>query len=639
MRCRSAATTPHLGLASHPARHLLARNSIIRQAPRSLSGNSLTCGFVACRGGGVSRLLLVAPVGRGHVVDRGRGRDAWSSRWRSGSSGPAVGSLYAFLAGCGCASCRDRGVLLTCDNVRVLGFERQRGMFDVAEIAPGLVPKGGVYGFLAEHRVALFPDADFADLFPSRRGRASVPASVMATALLLQALESKTDREAAEALTFDLRWKAACGLPVDGRCFHFSAFSAWRNRLAASKRPDRVFAMVDRVISECGVLEGKRARVVDSTIVDDAVARQDATTLLAWQIKAVARTVPGWAAVIGGLPGARWHVGAGIGKPDIDWRDQAAREQLICELVEDARTITGWDQRELTDTQLDAVGLLATLAGQDVEPAQGSDGTDGRWRIAQKVAPDRVISVVDPQARHARKTRSNKRDGFKAHVVIEPVTGLGTAAQVTQAAGDGTGDGQVGATLIGQDPAVVSGDVDEVLGDGAYATETMLHACATYGVAPIIKPQPLIPAVDGGFTVDDFQVDEQAHTVACPNGQIKKIPTSGQVKFGACSTCPLQGACTKAANRTIRIDTAHLTHRAHRAFAASHPQFHQTYRTKRPMVERSLAWFTARARRVPYRGVTKNNAWWRLRVAAVNLKRLNTLGLTRHDGTWHIATS
>ena len=83
----------------------------------------------------------------------------------------------------------------------------------------------------------------------------------------------------------------------------------------------------------------------------------------------------------------------------------------------------------------EAVALLALIAGQDVEPAEGSDGTDGRWRIAQPVAPDRVISTVDPDTRHVHKTRCPPPDGFKGHLAIEPDTGIITDCALTKANG------------------------------------------------------------------------------------------------------------------------------------------------------------------------------------------------------------
>jgi Transposase domain (DUF772) len=57
-----------------------------------------------------------------------------------------------------------------------------------------------VYAFLADHRKDLFPDELSADLFPSGRGRPSVPADVVATVMVLQALEGLSDREAAAQL-------------------------------------------------------------------------------------------------------------------------------------------------------------------------------------------------------------------------------------------------------------------------------------------------------------------------------------------------------------------------------------------------------------------------------------------------------
>ena len=124
------------------------------------------------------------------------------------------------------------------------------------------------------------------------------------------------------------------------------------------------------------------------------------------------------------------------GKPDIDWDDADAKANLVSDLVNDALAVLaelcGEDAPVRDESAADALGLLALVAGQDVEPAEGSDGTDGRWRIARRVAPDRVISIVDPEARHTRKSKSVRRDGFRGHVSAEPQTGLITDCELDQ---------------------------------------------------------------------------------------------------------------------------------------------------------------------------------------------------------------
>src|SRR6266404_7572107 len=95
-----------------------------------------------------------------------------------------------------------------------------RELLDAAALCRQLVPDGSVEAFLAAHRRELFPDELFADLFPSGRGRPSVPADVMAAVITLQALHGLSDSETVDAVTFDLRWKAACGLPVTAGAFH-----------------------------------------------------------------------------------------------------------------------------------------------------------------------------------------------------------------------------------------------------------------------------------------------------------------------------------------------------------------------------------------------------------------------------------
>jgi len=497
------------------------------------------------------------------------------------------------------------------------------------------VPAGSVFAFLAGHRHDLFPDDAFEDLFPSGRGRPSVPADVIASVMVLQTLHNLSDRETADAVTFDLRWKAACGFALTQTAFHPTVLTYWRRRLAASDRPHRIFDAVTEVIDQSGALSGRKRRAIDSTILEDAVARQDTVTQLIAQIRRVGREIPGAATVVAGLTG---HDYSKPGKPNIAWDDKAARDDLVSRLVTDANTLLATITVDaLTDDgQKETVALLALVAGQDVEPAEGSDGTDGRWRIARRVAADRVISTVDPEARHAHKSRQKKVDGFKSHIVIEPDTGLVTAAALTKAAGAGNSDAARGAELITADTSI-SGQSVEVLGDSAYGSGDLLAAIAAAGHTPIIKPMPLGRAVPGGFTVDNFTIDETAATATCPANITRPISAKGRVSFGAaCASCPLMGQCTTAKNgRKMTIAPHDRLRREHRARAAE-PEFQAVYRQHRPMVERSIAWMTRGARRVPYRGVVKNNAWWVTRAAGINLKRLLNLGMNSQNGTWAI---
>ena len=505
-------------------------------------------------------------------------------------------------------------------------------MLDVGAFAGHMLPAGSVFAFLAEHRHELFPDDAFADLFPSGRGRPSIPADVIASVMVLQTLHSLSDRETAEAVTFDLRWKAACGFGLTETSFHPTVLTYWRRRLAASTRPHRIFEAVSKVIARSGALSGRKRRALDSTILDDAVARQDTVTQLVAQIRRVGREVPGADMIVAGLPG---HDYAKPGKPDIAWDDKAARDELVSRLVTDALALlSAIDTASLTEPQQETVALLALVAGQDVEPAEGSDGTDGRWRIARKVAPDRVISTVDPDARHAHKSREKKQDGFKAHIAIEPDTGLVTAAVLTKASGPENSDAARGAALVAADTSIGAEPV-EVLGDSAYGSGDLLAQITAAGHTPIIKPMPLGRAVPGGFTIDDFRIDEAHRTMTCPAGNTRPITAKRNVTFGAvCAGCPLRAQCTTAVDgRKMVLHPHQQIQREHRARALN-LDFQTIYRQHRPMVERSIAWMTRGARRVPYRGVVKNHAWWNTRAAAINLKRLLGLGLTSQNGVW-----
>ncbi|GAA0828832.1 hypothetical protein GCM10009525_26760 [Streptosporangium amethystogenes subsp. fukuiense] len=391
------------------------------------------------------------------------------------------------------------------------------------------------------------------------------------------------------------------------------------------------------VVTATGALKGRHRRALDSTVLDDAVATQDTVTQLIAAIRGVIRDVPGAGEVAASCCTA--HDYTDPGKPAIAWNDEQARVVLVDALVGDAiRLLAGLPEQPLGEQGANAVGILALVAGQDVEPADDSDGRDGRWRIARRTVPDRMISTVDPESWHVHKTRTHHQDGYKAHLVVEPETGLLTAVALWPGAGAAHHKAVVAVDLLaGEDRPV------DVLADAAYSTGPCRRELQQAGHRLVIKPAPPRPAVPGGFTLDDFVIDTASGVVVCPAGQratlggdtIKKRAVFGE----ACAGCPLRERCTTAKKgRVVQITPHHDLLVAARRQAATDPAWQADYRRWRPPVERAVAWIVARgSRRLRYIGTIKNNAWLHTRVAAVNLRTLINLGLARTGDRWTLA--
>ena len=509
---------------------------------------------------------------------------------------------------------------------------------DVWETCRELIPVGSVFAFLAEHRGALFPAAMFADMYPSANGRPSMPPQILAAAITLQALHGLSDFETVQELRCDLRWKAACGLGLHDMAFDPSLLAYFRRRLSRSARPNRVFEGVREVVKATGVLKGKHRRALDSTVLDDAVATQDTVTQIIAAIRTVIREVPHAAEVA--TVQCTAHDYSDPGKPRIAWNDEQARAALVDALVTDAlRLLAQLPEQELGEKAANAVGILALVAGQDVEPAEDSDGRDGRWRITRGTAHDRIVSTVDPDARHIHKNRTRHQDGYKGHASFEPETGLYTAVALTPGSGAAHHEAAVAVDLLEEE----EDQPLTVLGDSAYGTGPLRAQLHADGHTLVIKPPPVRQTVPGGFTIDNFRIDLQAGTATCPAGQVANL---GRIKAdgartaqfkSACTSCPLRLRCTTSkTGRPLKIHPQHELLAAARR-AATDPAWQEEYRRWRPPVERAIAWLVARGnRRVPYRGVIANNLWLHHRAAALNLRRLINLGLTRTSGTWHL---
>jgi Transposase DDE domain/Transposase domain (DUF772) len=496
----------------------------------------------------------------------------------------------------------------------------------------------GIYRLLAVEGDRLFPDDYFADCYRSSRlGRPTVPARVLATVLVLQAHEGLSDQEACDHLECDLRWQAAAGVDAGCAAFHPTVLVGQRNRLRASDRPRRFLEDTRLVARQAGVIKD-RARVLDSTPIYDAVSTQDTVTQLRAAIRKLLRALPATLANRVRAVLTRDDDYASPGKPPCDWDDRDARDALVDGLVRDARAaLAVVEGATLEPAAREAAELLALVAGQDVDADD-----DGVFRIARRVAPDRVISTVDPEARHGHKSRSRRFDGYKGHLSVDPDSELIDNIVVTPA---NVPDADAAIDLLAGDGATER-DRPLVFGDSAYAGPDTVSDLNEAGYEVIAKVPPATNR-DGRYSKDDFVVDLAAQTVTCPAGQVAAIRSGpdgdGNAAFGsACTSCPRRTRCTASpAGRTISIHRREAVLQRAKRFQAT-PEWQTAYRQIRPRVERKIAHF-ARAvwggRRARTRGRQRVTTDAVTRAAAVNWARLATLGVTHTNGAWTTPTT
>ncbi len=550
--------------------------------------------------------------------------------------------------------------------------DRQVDLFDgAAGFCEESLPGNSIYRFLARERDRLFPDELFVDLFTDR-GRRSVPPSVVATVMVLQRLEGLSDREAVDRYAFDVRWRYAAGVGGHGAGgwdrFAHTVLVDMRERLRRSARPNRIFEVGLQAAAAAGLV-GRR-RVLDSTPLYDAVATMDTVTLIRSALRgllaAASAADAGLAAELPAVLGSG-DTYVSVGKPQIDWDDPAARAELIDSRARDGfAVLAALDGRGLAEPVEQAARLLATVLGQDLET-----GEDGVLRIARGVAKDRVISTVDPDARHGHKTSARGFDGYKGHAAVDPDSEIITATTVTPGnAGDATVAEDLIADLLvetvdaepsAESPSAESPSAEDsglepteepgqerpaVYGDNAYGTGEFHTRLGEAGIESRCKTQT--PTAAGGlFSKDRFSIDLQAAMATCPAGVTTpfRLARSGDgsaiAYFGsACAGCPLRRQCTTAKNgRSVSIG-AHEQALTDARLRQADPAWVADYRATRPKVERKLGHLMRRThggRRARVRGTGRVDADFRLLAGAANLARMAVLGVRGTACGWAVS--
>lgn len=495
-------------------------------------------------------------------------------------------------------------------------------MFDAAVLSRPL-PEGSFFALLAEHGERIVRDEDFADCYSSRMGRPSIPPSQLAKVMLLQHRTGCSDEAAMEAVAWDLRWKVALGLPVDHEGWHPTSLTKFRARLLLHKKEGLALENTLRLAGELGMLEGSVEQIIDSTPMLGAAATQDTVRLVRHGVKKLIDAVASVDADVARRldDGLEFDYGKPGEKPDCRWREKAERERMLSRVAQDAeralQAVEGGDGLLADDAIKVAHGLLRDLIGQDFDIDD-----DGIPKLHRGTRADRVISTVDTEMRHGRKSQHTRFDGYKlSAAATNTPQPLITAVHVAPASEQ---DGPQAKHLIesqppGRRPA-------RVLGDSAYGTGPVRAELAERKVE-VLAPVFDGAVVEGRFGKRDFHVDLTAGIVACPAGKIATIRTepSGQrrARFSApgCRGCPVADRCLppSGARSILLAPEEELLIKARSQLADPVAAAH--LRRTRPRIERLLGLLAGRygARKSRYLGAQKSTLQAAWAAALVNL--------------------
>jgi hypothetical protein len=495
-------------------------------------------------------------------------------------------------------------------------------MFDAAVLVRPL-PVGSFYALLAEHGERIVRDADFADCYAERMGRPSIPPSQLAKVMLLQHRTGVSDEQAMEAVAWDLRWKVALGLAVDHQGWHATSLTKFRARLLLHKKEGVALENTLRLAGELGMLDGSVEQIIDSTPMLGAAATQDTVRLVRHGVRKLLDAVSCSDERAGKTldDGLVFDYAKPGEKPDCRWREKAERERMLTRVAEDAERAL--EAVERADGLLDDDGvkaahsLLRELIGQDFDIDE-----DGVPRLHRGTASGRIISTIDTEMRHGRKSSQTRFDGYKLSASAtnssEPLI---TAVHVAPGSEP---DGPQAKHLIDAQP--VTRRPTQILGDTAYGNGPARAEMAERGV-DVLAPVPEGTVIEGRFSKHDFTIDLADMTVICPAGHVTSISVSQngfrQASFPVqvCGLCPLKAQCCPSIPRRQIKLTDHDELLLPARHTLKDPVTAEHLRRDRPRIERLLGLLAHRygARKSRYIGSAKAQLQASWAAALVNL--------------------
>lgn len=478
-----------------------------------------------------------------------------------------------------------------------------------------------LFAFLRDIRCELFDEAFQAELEGMYRdtgaGDDPVPPALMAMALIMQAYLGVSDAEAVELTVVDLRWQMVLDrLGSDEPAFGQGTIVAFRERLIAHDMDRRLLERTIEFARKTKAFDWKKLPkdlriAIDSSPLEGAGRVEDTFNLLGH----AARNLVTCAASLLGWPFERVARKAGIPVLlessvkkglDVEWSDPEAKAAAIKDLTEQVASLTRWLEKNLAEEIAkpplkEHVQTLAQIVSQDLEPDPNGGGGS---RIKEGVAPDRRVSIEDPDMRHGRKSKSKRFNGYKRHLATDLDTTLIVACAVTPA----NRPEEEAAPQLKADVEQMERRIAEVHIDRGYIASPVVGEILDAGGQVLCKPW--VPRNGDRFTKADFKINLRDMTITCPAGEMERIDLGADVEFNAeaCARCPVRNACTTAGpghGRTVSIaDDELLQHRLRKLTATKRGRARLR---ERVAIEHSLAHLGRRqGRRARYLGTRKN---------------------------------
>jgi transposase len=450
---------------------------------------------------------------------------------------------------------------------------------ETARVARAAFPKGHPYLTVRDTLGTIFQDEDFRALFPVR-GQPGLSPSRLALVTILQFRENLADRQAAEAVRARIDWKYLLSLELTDPGFDYSVLSEFRDRLLAGSAEA---LLLDKLLERCralGLLKARGQQRTDSTHVLAAVRVLNRLELVAATLRAalneLAAVAPEWLRAWAPL---EWYERYGKRIEDARLpREQAAREGYAQMIGEDGfAVLDAIDAPEAPEAvrQAPSIATLRRTWQRHYERTVGT-GTTTKKRAVPRVrfkasrdlppAAEGIESPYDTDARYRHK-RDTQWTGYMVHVseTCEPTTPhLLTHVHTTAATVH-----EAQCTVPIQQALVEKAlPPREHLVDAAYISAALLVASQDQqGITlrgPTRPTQGWQAQVEGGYTIDQFEVDWAQQRVRCPQGKwsvawwdhgtrARSRPIFVEFALEDCQACPARALCTRAQQQGRRV--------------------------------------------------------------------------------------